>query len=84
MGTITRLCVCAGSIGKLFLAFVISTQISFVGPFHFSHAVIVGSTAYIAGLIGNDPDTTEMVSEDTGEQADQVDFVFLLACITSE
>ena len=63
---------------------MISTQISFADPFHFSHAVIVGSTAYIAGLIGNDPDTTEVVSEDTGEQADQVDFVFLIACITRE
>ena len=38
----------------------------------FSHAVIVGTTAYIAGLIGNDPETTDLVSEDTGVQTDQV------------
>lgn len=39
------------------------------GPY--SHAVIVGTTAYIAGLIGNDPKTAELVSDDTVEQADQ-------------
>ena len=34
--------------------------------------MIVGNTAYIAGLIGNDPETTDLLSDDTGEQADQV------------